>query len=69
MKLVKKKRLTNQIRRMRFEKGEMTQEEPARRGGCTRWTVNAIEAAKCDPSLELTFIIANGLDDEINVRR
>jgi putative transcriptional regulator len=64
---VKKKRLTNQIRRLRFEKGEMTQEELARQVGCTRQTINAIEAAKYGPSLELAFKIADefkvGIDE------
>jgi len=51
-------RLKNRIRRLRFENGEMTQEELARRAGCTRQTINAIEAAKYGPSLELAFKIA-----------
>ena len=48
----------NQIRRLRFENGEMTQLELARRSGCTRQTIHAIEAAKYGPSLELAFKIA-----------
>lgn len=51
--------LSNQIRRLRFENGGMTQEELARRVGCTRQTINAIEAAKYGPSLELAFKIAD----------
>ncbi len=51
-------RLKNRIRRLRFENGEITQEELARRAGCTRQTINAIEAAKYGPSLELAFKIA-----------
>jgi len=50
--------ISNQIRRLRFESGEMTQQELARRSGCTRQTINAIEAAKYGPSLELAFNIA-----------
>jgi putative transcriptional regulator len=50
-------RLKNRIRRLRFENGEMTQEELARRAGCTRQTINAIEASKYGPSLELAFKI------------
>jgi putative transcriptional regulator len=53
-----KPRLNNRIRRLRFEHGEMTQEELARRAGCTRQTINAIEASKYGPSLELAFSIA-----------
>jgi putative transcriptional regulator len=37
----------------------MTQQELARRSGCTRQTINAIEAAKYGPSLELAFKIAH----------
>jgi putative transcriptional regulator len=36
----------------------MTQQEPADRVGVTRQTINAIEAAKYSPSLELAFRIA-----------
>ena len=50
--------IRNQIRRLRFENGEMTQRELARRSGCTRQTIHAIEAAKYGPSLELAFRIA-----------
>jgi putative transcriptional regulator len=55
---VPKRVLKNQIRRLRFEHGEMTQEQLARHAGCTRQTINAIEAAKYGPSLELAFRIA-----------
>jgi putative transcriptional regulator len=51
--------ITNRIRRLRFEHGEMTQEQLAKRVGCTRQTINAIEAAKYGPSLELAFKIAD----------
>lgn len=51
--------INNQIRRLRFENGEMTQDELARRAGCTRQTINAIEASKYGPSLELAFRIAH----------
>ena len=50
--------ISNRIRRLRFESGEMTQQALARRSGCTRQTINAIEAAKYGPSLELAFKIA-----------
>jgi putative transcriptional regulator len=36
----------------------MTQEALARLAGCTRQTINAIEASKYGPSLELAFRIA-----------
>jgi putative transcriptional regulator len=53
-----KKVIQNRIRRLRFESDEMTQRELARRSGCTRQTIHAIEAAKYGPSLELAFKIA-----------
>jgi putative transcriptional regulator len=52
-------KLKNNIRKLRFEHGEMTQNELAYRVGCTRQTINAIEAAKYGPALELGFKIAN----------
>ena len=51
-------RITNQIRRLRFDAGEMTQADLAARVGVTRQTIMAIEAAKYSPSLELAFLIA-----------
>lgn len=56
--LMAKTEITNQVRRLRFEHGEMTQEELARRAQCTRQTIIAIEARKYAPSLELAFRIA-----------
>jgi putative transcriptional regulator len=50
--------VTNCIRRLRFEQGEMTQQQLAERIGVTRQTVNAIEAGKYSPSLEVAFRIA-----------
>jgi putative transcriptional regulator len=52
------KTISNRIRWLRFENGEMTQKELARQAGCTRQTIHAIEAAKYGPSLELAFKIA-----------
>ena len=52
------KAISNRIRRLRFENGEMTQRELARQAVCTRQTIHAIEAAKYGPSLELAFKIA-----------
>jgi putative transcriptional regulator len=50
--------IANQIRRLRFAAGEMTQSELAGRIGMTRQTVAAIEAGKYSPSLEAAFRIA-----------
>lgn len=50
--------ISNQIRKLRFLHGEMTQQELADQVGVTRQTINAIEAAKYSPSLEVAFKIA-----------
>ena len=50
--------IANQIRRLRFEHGEMTQGQLAEAIGMTRQTVAAIEAGKYSPSLEAAFRIA-----------
>jgi putative transcriptional regulator len=55
-------RINNQIRRLRFDHGEMTQEELAQRAGCTRQTIIALEQGKYVPSIELAFKIARALD-------
>jgi putative transcriptional regulator len=57
-----KGRLTNSIRRLRFDAGEMTQKDLAERVGVTRQTIVAIEAAKYSPTLELAFQIAHAFD-------
>jgi len=51
--------ISSRIRWLRFENGGMTQRGLARRSGCTRQTIHAIEAAKYGPSLELAFKIAD----------
>jgi len=50
--------LKNQIRRYRFENGEMTQETLATFVGVTRQTIIALEANKYVPSLLLAMRIA-----------
>lgn len=50
--------LRNQIRRLRFEHGDITQEALARTVGVTRQTIIALEAGRYAPSLELAFRIA-----------
>jgi putative transcriptional regulator len=50
--------ISNEIRRLRFEHGEMTQQQLAEKIGVTRQTVNAIETGKYWPSLEVAFRIA-----------
>ena len=51
--------LKNQIRRLRFEHGEMTQQQLADKAKVTRQTIIAIEAGKYAPSLPLAFRIAH----------
>jgi putative transcriptional regulator len=53
--------ISNSIRRLRFERNEMTQQDLAERVGVTRQTINAIEAGKYSPSLEVAFRIAVAL--------
>ena len=55
----------NQIRRLRFERGELTQQALADACGVTRQTIIALEAGKYAPSLELAFRIAHALDMRI----
>ncbi len=55
-------RITNRIRRLRFEAGEMTQRELAELVGVTRQTVVAIEKDRYSPSLEVAFRIARVFD-------
>ena len=57
-----KLRITNTIRRLRFERDEMTQQALADRVGVTRQTIAAIEKARYSPSLELAILIARALD-------
>jgi putative transcriptional regulator len=51
--------IANQIRRLRFDNGEMTQADLAARIGMTRQTVIAIEQGKYAPSHEAAFRIAD----------
>ena len=55
---MEKYRVHNNIRRLRFNHGEMTQEQLAEKAGVTRQTIIAIESSKYSPSLELAFRIA-----------
>jgi putative transcriptional regulator len=56
------KHLSNNIRRLRFENGEMTQQQLADKVGVTRQTIIAIEADKYSPSLILAFKIAKAFN-------
>jgi putative transcriptional regulator len=55
-------RVTNRIRALRFQNGEMTQAALAEQVGVTRQTIIAIEQGRYSPSLEAAFRIARALD-------
>jgi len=54
--------IRNQIRKLRFENGEMTQQQLAEETGVTRQTIIALEAGKYAPSLPLAIRIARVFD-------
>jgi putative transcriptional regulator len=51
-------RISNNIRKLRFLKDEMTQQQLAEKVGVTRQTIIAMEQERYSPSLELAFRIA-----------
>ena len=55
----------NQVRRLRFENGEITQQQLADKVGVTRQTILAIEAGKYSPSLTLAFKIARAFNVKV----
>ena len=61
----KKTSITNQIKRIRLGRTELTQAGLAERVGATRQTIIAIEAQKYAPSLELAFRIAHVLGEPV----
>jgi putative transcriptional regulator len=56
---VAKAEIKNDIRRLRFEHGEMTQQELADRIGCTRQTIIMLEQGRYVPSLALALRVAH----------
>ena len=57
--------ITNNIRRLRFDNNEMSQQDLAEKTGCTRQTIIAIEQGKYNPSLALAFKIARAFGKKI----
>lgn len=57
-----KAEIGNQIRKLRFEHGEMTQQELAERAGCSRQTIVLLEQGRYVPSLVLAMRIAKVFD-------
>lgn len=53
-----KLKITNNIRRLRFDAGEMTQKDLAEKVSVTRQTIVAIENTKYSPTLELAILIS-----------
>jgi putative transcriptional regulator len=66
-------KIINHLRRLRFENGEMTQQELADRSLCTRQTIIALEQGKYVPSLTLAFRISDvfkaALEDVFEYRK
>ena len=60
-----KAEIKNDIRRLRFEHGEMTQQELADRVGCTRQTILVLEQGRYVPSLVLAMRIAKVFDRSV----
>ena len=58
-------KITNNIRRFRFEADEMTQQALAERAEVTRQTIVAMEKGTYSPSLELAYKIAQIFDKRI----
>jgi putative transcriptional regulator len=50
--------ISNNVRKLRFNHDEMTQQQLANKVGVTRQTIVAIEKGNYSPSLELAFRIA-----------
>ena len=57
-----KRNLRSQVRRLRFENGQMTQQQLAEAAGVTRQTIISIEADRYSPSLTLAYRIARVFD-------
>lgn len=57
--MAKKFEITNNIRKLRFFSGEMTQQDLAEKAGVSRQTILSIEAGKYSPTLELAFRLSD----------
>jgi putative transcriptional regulator len=60
-----KTRIFNNIRRLRFDAQEMTQQELADKVGVSRQTIVAIEKGNYSPSLELAFKISRTFNKDL----
>ncbi len=59
-------KLGNNIRKLRFENNEMSQQSLADAAGVTRMTIYSIEKGKFVPSTLLAFKISKALGEDIN---
>ena len=57
--------IQNNIRRLRFDRDEMTQQQLADAVGVSRQTIVAIEKGNYSPSLELAFRLADVFETPI----
>lgn len=62
----KKSGVTNRVRELRFQHGEMTQRDLAAAIGVTRQTVIAIEQGRFCPSLESALRLAQLFDTSVD---
>lgn len=60
-----KAEITNQIRKLRFEHGEMTQQTLADHVECSRQTIVLLEQGRYAPSLVLAMRIARVFDARV----
>ncbi|MEJ2216267.1 MAG: helix-turn-helix transcriptional regulator [Gemmatimonadota bacterium] len=60
-----KAEIENHIRRLRFEHGEMTQQDLAEQAGCSRQTIVLLEHGRYVPSLSLALKIARIFDTDV----
>lgn len=61
-----KDHISNNIRKLRFFKDEMTQQALADEIGVTRQTIVAIEKGKYSPTLEIAYRIAHVFEVELS---
>ena len=60
-----KAEISNNVRQLRFEHGEMTQQQLAERIGCTRQTIIMLEQGRYVPSLALALKLARVFDEAV----
>lgn len=61
-----KEKIHNHIRKLRFEQGEMTQQELSDQCGCTRQTIIALEQERYVPSLLLAIKITKAFGKTVD---